>query len=177
MTRIVSEVFPITLYDSQVQVICRSQATNTLAWHIPHESVLHPSIEVLHQMVALFGPLFNTQAAVIHSTSWRYDNSLGTDGTLVLTYAAVLPPEDWLREWCADNSIALVRITELSAVQGDNIRPPTSILEQHALGHALDHLSLLGETDQAIRDRLWPTWEAVLTPRQRQPAGHLPRRL
>lgn len=176
MTKIVSEVFPITLYDSQVQVICRSQTTGTLAWHIPHESVLHPSIEVLHQMVALFGPLFNAQATVLHSTSWRYDSLPSIDGMLILTYLAVLPAEDWLHEWCADNSIGLVRIAELSAVQGDNIRPPINILEQHALGHALDHLALLVETDQAIRDRLWPTWEAVLTPRQRQPAGHLPRK-
>lgn len=176
MTKIVSEVFPITLCDSQIQVICRSQATNTLAWHIPHESVFHPSIEVLQQMVAFFGLLFNAQAAVIHSTSWRYDRSVCTDGTLILTYVAVLPAEDWLYEWYANNSIALVRIAEPLAVEGDNIRPPINILEQHALGHALDHLALLVETDQAIRDRLWPTWEAVLTPRQQQPAGHLPRR-
>lgn len=175
MTKIVSEVFPITLYDSQVQVICRSQTTSTLAWHIPHESVLHPSIEVLQQMVALFGPLFNAQAAVIHSTSWRYESSASTDGTLILTYIAVLPAEDWLYEWCAKNNIALVGIAELSAVQGDNTLPPTNILEHHALGHALDHLALLVETDQAIRDHLWPSWEAILAPRQRQPAGHLPR--
>ncbi len=177
MTKIVSEVFPVTLYDSQVQIIHHSQLTDTLAWHIPHESVFHPSFEVLQRMTAFFGSLFNSQTAVIHSTSWRYDSSLSTDGTLILTYIVILPTEDWIHEWLATKRISLVRISELASVQGDNIQPSVNIQEHHALAHALDHLALLVETDQPIHDRLWPAWEAILTAWRPQPAGYLPKRL
>jgi hypothetical protein len=44
---------------------------------------------------------------------------------------------------------------------------------QHILAHALDHLTLLLETDYAIWRALGPQWRAALAQRQRRPAGEL----
>ena len=53
------------------------------------------------------------------------------------------------------------------------LEPPERVALPHILAHALDHLTLLLETDFAIWRALGPQWRAKLTQRQHRPAGEL----
>jgi len=53
------------------------------------------------------------------------------------------------------------------------LEPPERVALEHILAHALDHVTLLLETDFAIWRALGPQWRAALAQRQSRPAGEL----
>ncbi len=77
------------------------------SWLVPHPPDMHPNDTVLQHLTAFFGELFEPEAAIVHSTSWRYDRQMGQ---LILTYLVVLPQRAWMRHWAATGRIRIERI-------------------------------------------------------------------
>jgi hypothetical protein len=165
------EILPITLYDEQIMYIQRGQES-AAAWHEPYDPGAHPSDLVRASLEAFFGTVLDPQSSVVHSTAWRYEGSSTASGRLILTYLAVLPSI-----CCAPSSPAgLLTLQPIGAgivARSETLGPPHRVALPHILAHALDHLTLLLETDFALWRVLGPQWRSALAQRQRRPAGEL----
>jgi hypothetical protein len=165
------EILPITLHAGQIMYIQRGQDT-AAAWHEPYDPTAHPSDGVRAGVEAFFGTVLDPRASVVHSTAWRYEGSSTASGRLILTYLAVLPSI-----CCAPSSpagqLTLQPVGASMVARSGTLGPPQQVALQHILSHALDHLTLLLETDFAIWRALGPQWRAALAQRQRRPAGEL----
>jgi hypothetical protein len=165
------EILPITLHAGQIMYIQRGQ-DRAAAWHEPYDPGAHPSDIVRARVEAFFGSVLDPRVSVVHSTAWRYEYSSTASGRLILTYLAVLPSM-----CCAPSSPAgLLTLKRLGAgrvAHSGTLEPPEQVALEHILAHALDHITLLLETDFAIWRALGPQWRAALALRQRRPAGEL----
>jgi len=165
------EILPITLYSGQIMYIQRGQDT-AAAWHEPYDPISHPSDIVRACVEAFFGSMLDPGASVVHSTAWRYESSSTASGRLILTYLAVLPSICCAPSWPA-GQLMLQPVGAGMVARSGTLGPPERVALQHILAHALDHLTLLLETDFAIWRALGPQWRLALALRQRQPAGEL----
>ena len=91
--------------------------------------------------------------AIVHSTSWRYEN----DGTVVLTYVAfgerITPKAE---TWGDVRTVAKAQLPDLGVTDPDHPRPK-SIEHADVLSHGLRHLALLARRrggNQAFIERL-----------------------
>lgn len=91
--------------------------------------------------------------AVVHATSWRYEDA----GHLVLTYAAVP---------CALDSASPVLTGTGVLCSPDPLRPtPPGLHEHHVVAHAARHLAYLAERDPVVREAVGldaAPWQALL---------------
>ncbi len=165
------EILPITLHAGQIMYIQRGQDT-AAAWHEPYDPISHPSDIVRARVEAFFGGMLDPRASVVHSTAWRYEYSSTASGRLILTYLAVLPSMCCAPN-CPDGQLTLQPVGADLAARSGTLGPPERVALEHILAHALDHLTLLLETDFAIWRALGPQWRAALAQRQRWPAGEL----
>jgi hypothetical protein len=165
------EILPISLHAGQIMYIQRGQDTGA-AWHEPYDPGTHPSDIVRARVEAFFGSVLDARASVVHSTAWRYEYGSTASGRLILTYLAVLPSM-----YCTLSSPAgQLSVEPVGAglvARSGTLGPPERVALQHILAHALDHLTLLLETDFAIWRALGRQWRAALAQRQRWPAGEL----
>jgi predicted ATPase/CRP-like cAMP-binding protein len=91
------------------------------------------------------------EAAIVHSTSWRYQG-----GRLVLTYLAVLPePGSEQRRAPGFEAVPIMR-AELA--RGTAREAPQEVDVAQVVEHGLRHLSWLSRDDPAIRDHLNRSW-------------------
>jgi hypothetical protein len=165
------EILPITLHAGQIMYIQRGQDTGA-AWQEPYDPGAHPSVIVRASVEAVIGTMLDPRASVVHSTAWRYENSSTAGGRLILTYLAVLPSICYAPSHLAGQLI-LQPVGAVGVARSETLGPPERVTLQHILAHALDHLTLLLETDYAIWRALGPQWRAALAQRQRRPAGEL----
>ncbi len=170
MTTIWYEVFPITLVSQQASLIRQRHENKVSDWMIPNQSDIHPSRSVVSSLMSFFGSVLNLDQTVVHSTSWRYEES---GDKLILTYLAVLPQGDWLKHWATRGLISITPIGREDVQYADHLFPPDHIKQAHVIAHALDHLASLSTYDPAIQATLEPGWTEVLRPRMPRPAGHL----
>jgi hypothetical protein len=95
---------------------------------------------------------YELHAQIVHSTSWRYE-----DSRIVLTYVVVverpglLPPD----------SLELASIERSDLARGAATAPPDSITVNAVLEHAVRHLAWLNREDPAIAAEL-AEWSLVL---------------
>ena len=164
------EILPITLHTGQILYLQRNQDT-TAAWHEPFDPSAHPSDIVRARVEAFFGSMLDPRASVVHSTAWRYEGSTAS-GRLILTYLVALPSTCSASSYSAGQLMLQPLGTSMVARSG-TLAPPEWVALEHILAHALDHLTLLLETDFAIWRALGPQWRAALSQRQRRPAGEL----
>jgi hypothetical protein len=165
------EILPITLHAGQIMYIQRGQDT-AAAWHEPYDPGAHPSDIVRARVEAFFGSMLDPCASVVHSTAWRYECSSTASGRLILTYLAVLPAIGCAPS-CPAGQLMLQPTGAGMVARSGTLGPPERVALQHILAHALDHLTLLLETDFAMWRALGPQWRAALAQRQRRPAGEL----
>lgn len=164
------EILPITLHNGQILYIQRNQDA-TAAWHEPFDPGSHPSDIVRSRVEAFFGSMLDPHASVVHSTAWRYEGSTAS-GRLVLTYLVALPSICSAISYSA-RQLMLHPVGASMVARSGTLAPPEWLALEHILAHALDHLTLLLETDFAIWRALGPQWRAALALRQRRPAGEL----
>jgi len=167
-TGTVCEILPVTLESNQVIFLRRPLDSQAASWLVPHEPGMHPNDTVLQHVTAFFGELFEPEASIVHSTSWRYDRQMGQ---LILTYLVVLPQRAWMCHWAVTGRIRMERIGAIEKVQGDNLFPPQHMKRDDVLAHALDHLALLSRDDRGIQAVLAPEWMGILQTRLPKPAG------
>jgi hypothetical protein len=165
------EILPITLRAGEIMHIQRGQDT-AAAWHEPYDPGAHPSDIVRARVEAFFGSMLDPRASVVHSTAWRYENSSTASGRLILTYLAVLPSLCCAPSFPA-RQLTLQPVGAGMVARSGTLEPPERVAVEHILAHALDHLTLLLETDFAIWRALGPQWRAALAQRQGRPAGEL----
>jgi hypothetical protein len=158
----------VTLESDQVVFLRRPLDSQAASWLVPHQPDMHPNDTVLQHVTAFFGELFEPEASIVHSTSWRYDRQMGQ---LILTYLVVLPQRAWMRYWAATGRIRMERVGAIEKVQGDNLFPPQHMKRDAVLAHALDHLALLSRDDRSIQAVLAPQWRGILQTRLPKPAG------
>jgi non-specific serine/threonine protein kinase len=91
------------------------------------------------------------KAAVVHSTSWRYQG-----GRLVLTYLAILADSGSEQHRAA--GFEAVPIGRADLARGTAREAPQEIDVAQVVEHGLRHLSWLSRDDPAIRDELSPGW-------------------
>jgi hypothetical protein len=169
MTSIWYEILPVTLESNQVVKLHRREDGETQTWLVSPQQGMHPNNVVLEGLVEFFGDVFEPEASIIHSTSWRYCKQ---SEHLILTYLIVLPQRPWIRCWAARGRIAMQHVGVVEQVHGDNLHPPEKIELDNLLAHALDHLALLSYYDASIKAVLEAGWLDVLQTRQSQPAGY-----
>ena len=165
---IVCEILPITLEAQQMLFLRRPTDSYGASWLVPHHEDMHPSDTVLLHLLSYFDGVFEPDASIVHSTSWRYDRRVGQ---VILTFLVVLPQRTWMRQWEAAERLHFERIGDISKVYGDNLSPPVSLERDAVLAHALDHLALLSRDDMHIQAVLMPEWMDVLKLRLPKPAG------
>ncbi len=165
------EILPITLADGQIVHVQRQQDGASAAWYEPHSAVAHPSDAVRACVEMFFGATLDACAAVVHSTAWRYEPSDRPGGRLILTYLAILPPLSALGCARTSGQITLVPVGTGLPARSGTLVPPEQISLAQVLAHALDHLTLLLATDQAIAAALGAGWRKNLAQRQQRPAG------
>jgi hypothetical protein len=165
------EILPISLHAGQIMYIQRGQDTGA-AWHEPYDPGTHPSDIVRARVEAFFGSVLDPRVSVVHSTAWRYEYSSTASGRLILTYLAVLPSV-YCTLSCPAGQLSVEPIGAGMVARSGTLGPPEGLALDHILAHALDHLTLLLETDFAIWRALGPQWRAALARRQHRPAGEL----
>jgi len=162
------EILLVTLESNQVAFLRRPLDGQAASWLVPHQPDMHPNDTVLQHVTAFFGEVFEPEASIVHSTSWRYDRQMGR---LILTYLVVLPQRTWMCNWAATGRMRMERIGAIEKVQGDNLFPPQHMKRDAVLAHALDHLALLSRDDRGIQAVLTPEWMGILQTRLPKPAG------
>ena len=113
--------------------------------------ILKSVVQHLRDLGAL--PFLVGTPAIVHSTSWRYEN----DGTVVLTYVAfgerITPKAE---TWGDVRTVAKAQLPDLGVTDPDHPRPK-SIEHADVLSHGLRHLALLARRrggNQAFIERL-----------------------
>jgi len=167
-TGTVCEILPVTLESNQVAFLRHPLDSQTASWLVPLQPGVHPNDTVLQHVRAFFGELFEPEASIVHSTSWRYDQQ---KGRLILTYLVVLPQRTGIGHWAATGCMRIECLGAIEKVQGDNLFPPQRIKRDEVLAHALDHLALLSRDDSGIQAVLTPEWLGILQTRLPKPAG------
>jgi hypothetical protein len=101
------------------------------------------------------------ESALLHSTSWRFD-----DGQVVLTYVALPDP---------DPDAPRHRIAASVAQCDDAAHPSPSVAVAEVAAHACRHLAFLAATDSEVRAALrrHPAIVRLLRRHQPEPAGEL----
>ncbi len=166
------EILPITLAAGQICYLRRRSDGASGIWHEPHMSA-HPSETVRARIETFLGVPLNPRAAVVHSTAWRYECGGSAGGRLILTYLVVLAPTCDHPIPQITTLISLESVGVISPARSETLMPPARIGLEHVLAHALDHLTLLMETDVAIRTALGDAWRTALCRRLPRPAGEL----
>jgi hypothetical protein len=173
MTSIWYEILPVTLELNHVVTLRRREDGEAPSWLVKHRSGMHPNDAVIEELKLFFGELFEPQASIVHSTSWRYCQRTER---LILTYLVVLPQHTWMCCWAASNRVVAQRVERIEQAQGDNLHPPERIEVSNILAHALDHLALLNCYDESIKAVLESGWLETLASRLPKPAGYVARR-
>ncbi|MEI8308960.1 MAG: hypothetical protein WCF99_17995 [Chloroflexales bacterium] len=166
------EILPVALSSGQIYYLRRRNDSVGGAWHEPHVSA-HPSELVRAHLEAFLGFSLDPQASVVHSTAWRYECGGSAGGRLILTYLVVLAPVCCLPLSHLTGQISLEPLPLAQPARSETLMPPTRIGLEHVLAHALDHLTLLMETDAAIHAALGDAWRTALHRRLPRPAGEL----
>lgn len=168
MTSIWYEILPVTLELNQVVMLRRREDGASPSWLVKHQSGMHPNDAVIEHLKLFFGDLFEPQASIVHSTSWRYCQRTER---LIVTYLVVLPQQTWICCWAASDRIIAQRVGKIEQAHGDNLHPPERIEVSNILAHALDHLALLSCYDESIKAGLESGWLEMLEIRLPRPAG------
>jgi hypothetical protein len=169
MTSIWYEILPVTLEAAQVVVLYRCEDDEAQPWLVPHQAGTHPNDAIRTHLERCFGDLFEPEASIVHSTSWRYCQR--TD-RLILTYLVVLPQHAWSDNRVACDRIMACRLGKVEQARGDHLSPPEKIEVNNILAHALDHLAMLSNSDERIKEVLESGWIGVLATRIPKPAGY-----
>jgi hypothetical protein len=172
MTSIWYEILPVTLESDQIVMLRRREDGEAQSWLVAHQAGMHPNDAVLEQLELLFGDLFEPDASIVHSTSWRYCQRTER---LILTYLVVLPQRTWRCGRVASDRIVAQRLGKVEQVHGDNLHPPGRIEVSNIHAHALDHLAWLNCYDESINVVLESGWLEVLETRLPKPAGYVAR--
>ncbi len=170
MTSLWYEILPVTLESDQVVWLRRREDGEAHTWRIVHQAGLHPNDAVLAHVERLFGEVFEPEASIIHSTSWRYCHR--TD-RLLLTYLVVLPQRTWGYCQAERERMVAQRVEKGEPARGDHLYPPGRIEMNSILAHALDHLAWLKCFDERIKAVLESGWGEVLETRRPKPAGYV----
>ncbi len=170
MTSIWYEILPVTLESDHVVLLRRREDGEAHTWHVLHQAGRHPNETVLEHVERFFGDLFEPDASIVHSTSWRYCHRTER---IILTYLVVLPQRVWRCCRAASDRIVAQRLGKVERVHGDNLHPPGRIEMNNVLAHALDHLALLNCYDGSINAVLESGWLQVLEVRLPKPAGYV----
>ena len=170
MTSTWYEILPVTLESDHVVWLRRCEEGEAHTWCVAHQAGLHPNDTVLEHVERFFGEVFEPEASIIHSTSWRY--CYRTD-RIILTYLVVLPQCAW--ECCRTERDGMVaqRVGKGEQARGDHLHPPSRIEMNSVLAHALDHLAWLKCSDERIKAVLESEWGEVLETRLPKPAGYV----
>lgn len=166
------EILPVALSSGQIYYLRRRKDGVGGAWHEPHVHA-HPSELVRTHLEAFLGFRLDPQVSVVHSTAWRYECGGSAGGRLILTYLVVLAPMCCLPISHLSGQISLDPLPMALPVRSETLMPPARIGLEHVLAHALDHLTLLMETDEAIQTALGDVWRTTLRRRMPRPAGEL----
>lgn len=172
MISVLYEILPVTLESNYVVMLRRCEDGETRSWLVAPQPGMHPNEAVLEGLARFFGDVFEPDASIVHSTSWRYCNRTES---IILTYLVVLPLRAWMGCWAASGRITTQRVETVEQAQGDHLHPPEWIEVDHLLAHALDHLALLSCSDESIKAVLESGWLGVLQTRLPKPAGYVPR--
>ena len=140
------------------------------SWLVSHQAGMHPNDAVLERVELFFGDLFEPDASIVHSTSWRYCHRTER---IILTYLVVLPQRAWRCCRAASDRFVAQRLGKVEQVHGDNLPPPGRIEMNNILAHALDHLALLNCYDESINAVLESGWLELLEARLPKPAGYV----
>lgn len=170
MTSIWYEVLPVTLVSGHVTFIQQLREEKVAPWLLENLPHVHPNEVVVNHLLDFFGDACDLNQAIVHSTSWRYQQE---QDRLLLTYLVVLPQGDRVARWQAAQRIALSPVEATAMVHGTHLLPPQEIEQMHVLAHALDHLALLSTYDSAIQAVLEPAWYAFLNMRATRTAGSI----
>ncbi len=170
MTSIWYEILPVTLEAEQVVVLYRCEEDEARPWLVPHQGGTHPNYAIRAHLERCFGDLFEPEASIVHSTSWRYCRR--TD-RLMLTYLVVLPQHAWSDKRVASDRMMACRLGKVEQARGDHLSPPERIEVNNVLAHALDHLAMLSYSDERIKEVLESGWIGVLATRIPKPAGYV----
>lgn len=116
-------------------------------------------------VVARGGLQPGSPGAVVHATSWRFEDA----GHLVLTYAALPCPVDGAGDVLRNTGILC---------SPDPLRPsPAGLHQHHVVAHAARHLAYLAEHDPTVRAAAADSpcaWSALSrTVRDMPPTDHL----
>ena len=164
------EILPVTLEADQVVMLRCREDGGAQAWLVSHQAGMHPNVTVVAHLERYFGALFEPDAFIVHSTSWRYCHRTER---LLLTYLVVLPQRTWRCCQAVSDHLVAQRVGKVEQVRGDNLHPPGSIGENNILAHALDHLALLKRSDERINAVLESGWLEVLEMRLPRPSGYV----
>jgi deazaflavin-dependent oxidoreductase (nitroreductase family) len=170
MTSIWYEILPVTLEAEQVVVLYRCEDGEAQPWLVPHQAGTSPNDAVIARLERCFGDLFEPEASIVHSTSWRYCQRTER---IVLTYLVVMPQRAWSDNRVASNRILAHRLGKVEQARGDHLSPPEKIEVNNILAHALDHLAMLSNSDERINEVLESGWRGVLETRIPKPAGYV----
>jgi len=170
MTSIWYEILPVTLEAEQVVVLYRCEDDEAQPRLVPHQTGTHPNDTILAHLERCFGDLFEPEASIVHSTSWRYCQRTER---VILTYLVVMPQRAWSYKRIASDRIMARRLGKVEQARGDHLHPPEKIEVNHVLAHALDHLAMLRNSDERINEVLESGWIEVLETRIPKPAGYV----
>jgi hypothetical protein len=166
------ELFLLTLVDEQVMLLGTAEANPCPAWYLEHCEGDHPNKTILELVTHMFDISLIDNRLIIHSTSWRYEQSAEC---FFLTYVVVLPSLVLDAESWQDCGLQATCLPHALACSGTALFPPQRIAREQVLGHALDHLSALWSSDPLIAQTLEPAWRSYLEQRLSRPAGSLQR--
>ncbi len=170
MTLIWYEILPVTLEAEQVVVLYRCEDDEAQPWLVPHQAGTHPNNAVIAHLERCFGDLFEPEASIVHSTSWRYCQRTER---LILTYLVVMSQRTWSYNRVASDRFMECRVGKVEQPRGDHLYPPERIEVNNILAHALDHLAMLSNSDERINEVLESGWIGVLATRIPKPAGYV----
>jgi hypothetical protein len=147
------EVLPVFLLDGRV---CWLRPEHAASLRLGWPASAQPA-QVVTDALAAYGivPL------LVHSTSWRHEGQ-----QVVLTYVAVLPPEQAPRG--PGGPLLSRQLGRVELARGDATAPPAHIDVDQVLEHALRHLSWLAKDDPVVAEEL-RDWASALDAYEPEP--------
>ena len=143
---VIVEVWPVAADQAGIWLLSGQDAVRSA--RIPADSVPHWEVETL------LGYGAKTEAALLHSTSWRIDGP-----HIVLTYMAVIAAADLVRaDWPGAMPIAAELLPTVGnpAPHGAAEVPAPRYVD--VLMHGLRHLAFLRRTDSSAQEVLTGRW-------------------
>jgi hypothetical protein len=144
MTATVYEILPLALRDGRVWLL---HPVDLPSWRVPATAEMAP------------GPLIGgaleargLRGEVVHSTSWRYEQS-----ALVLTYLAIVAPDP-----APPAGFAAAPVQRADLARGSARDAPDAIAVAQVVEHGLRHLAWLSTDDPVIGAELSPAWREVV---------------